>query len=609
MSSRSSSSPLPAGVVSLVLAVGLVLLVGCDGGDEAGPVVRARPVTLMALRETTPERAGTLTGVAESFRSEYVGFEVSGRIDYVKLLGRDVKGPTLDAKGDLVPGMEGDPIARIDATRIEQALESTRRQLEASRRALDAKKVDAGSLGPAEVNRAEAQTAAARDDLASAESQVRAREADAALAQEELARRERLFADGAVSKSELDQAQRNFDSAAAQLEQARSGVKAKAQTVTSYEAAVDTAKGSLALKLAQVRMSEADVLSLEQELVRAEQNVRDSVLLAPYSGRITEVTIGEGGFAAAGAPVVRLTMMNPIKVVLTATAEESREIQVGGLVRVRPRNLEEFGEAGTDGRGAIIGRVLYRPDVADASTRTFRVEVVVTNLRKSRSRTLEGKTVHAVHEIRPVLRRDFRVDEAGSDEPLFVSADTILEEDGKSYVLKLPGLGVLDAVKVDPRAAIKPEKIEVTLADRYCTLLSYRFVMVASGGEGLRPGDILIGDPRPEQLDGATMVADDWALRPGDIVAVETELGSLPTGLYVPVDAIRELNGETSVFTVDAANVARRVAVTVHESHRDLRRIEGEGLTSGTSIAVSGIHYLADGDEVRVTGKVGGPDR
>jgi multidrug efflux pump subunit AcrA (membrane-fusion protein) len=122
---------------------------------------------------------------------------------------------------------------------------------------------------------------------------------------------------------------------------------------------------------------------------------------------------------------------------------------------------------------------------------------------------------------------------------------------------------------------------------------------------GLGEGDPLIlvppGTAAPdERYGGGVVVAGaTWALRPGELVPVNFVLDKIPTGFYVPMNAIRELNGAHSVFVVrDGA--ARRLPVTVHETFHDLRRIEGEGLAAGDAIVVEGAHYIGDGDAVRI---------
>ena len=40
--------------------------------------------------------------------------------------------------------------------------------------------------------------------------------------------------------------------------------------------------------------------------------------------------------------------------------------------------------------------------------------------------------------------------------------------------------------------------------------------------------------------------------------------------------------------------------MTVHESYQELRRIQGEGIETGTQVITGGAHYVSDGQVVRV---------
>ena len=113
-------------------------------------------------------------------------------------------------------------------------------------------------------------------------------------------------------------------------------------------------------------------------------------------------------------------------------------------------------------------------------------------------------------------------------------------------------------------------------------------------------------EPRPEHLKGAVMSAFDWVIRPGDIVPVSFDLGELPAGFYVPVEAILTLNGAASVFVVGEGGRARSIPVTLHETVGLQRRIEGNGLEDGMRVILEGLHYVGEGDRLRVVQKIGG---
>jgi hypothetical protein len=84
---------------------------------------------------------------------------------------------------------------------------------------------------------------------------------------------------------------------------------------------------------------------------------------------------------------------------------------------------------------------------------------------------------------------------------------------------------------------------------------------------------------------------------------VSLQLGTTPRGYYVPVDSITVVEGRHALYTVEDGT-ARLHAVDVFESHRDLRRIEGEALAPGVAVVVVGLHYLSEGQAVNVVGQL-----
>ena len=92
------------------------LFCACSGSGDAPPPEVVRPVTVVVLEQSAPELSGRLTGLAEPYRQDEVGFEVSGRVALVRDVGLEVEGPILDAAGGLVRGLlrwrEPDPVER-----------------------------------------------------------------------------------------------------------------------------------------------------------------------------------------------------------------------------------------------------------------------------------------------------------------------------------------------------------------------------------------------------------------------------------------------------------------------------------------------------------------
>ena len=112
-----------------------------------------------------------------------------------------------------------------------------------------------------------------------------------------------------------------------------------------------------------------------------------------------------------------------------------------------------------------------------------------------------------------------------------------------------------------------------------------------------RPGQR--AKPKPS---GLAIGRSSWLLRPGDLVPVRFLLHTTPRGLYVPVDVITIIDDKHVLYVVEK-NTARAMEVTVHETYRELRRIEGAQIGPGTQVIVGGMHYVSDGQPVTIVGE------
>ncbi len=549
-------------------------LVGCSKEEPAQHGVRARPVTVTPLLAAAPPRRDRVTGVVEPHRREPIGFEVSGRIERSIFLGKEVKGPELDDAGEPIGGEEGDVIATLDPTRYRQSVRAAELRLRAAAAREASVRIEADELRPIDVDKAEAMERGARQELNAAE---------AALdnATRDFRRAEELVRGGTISRSEFDRAKSAFDNATATAEAAREAVTGRAADVRNAEA-------SLGLARSQLELARAEVAEAEQGLELAHIELEDCTLRAPFDGRITEVHSGRGSFVQPGEPVVTLTLMDPMKVVLTVSAEENRRIQLGAGVRLTSKDLALFSSSGW-----LPGIVMGKAEVADPATRTFRIEVMARNLR----RDVGADDVMLAERVMPVLRR-----RAFRDGPLFVAVECLERDAEGDWVYRIPGARFGRQSGPAFSEVFRPERMRVELGEARMTLISYPMVHVRDGS-GLEEGDLLLSRPTPAALDGVTLDRSDWALLPGDLVSVELDLRDLPGGYWVPIRALTHLNGRTSLFVVEDS-VCREIVVALAESLGDRRRVESDELTDGMLLVVSGSHYLATGDRVVVTAEL-----
>jgi len=569
----------------------------CSSADDVAPETPARPVTVLELRSEIPRGELLATGVVEPYRSSDIGFEVGGRILGMVDPGQELAGPLLDADGQLLldgdgnPRREGDVVAVLDDTRYRQAVEATRLKLESTRKQLAAQQVDLDELASAQLEGAKAQSQAAAAEVAAAREDISSAEAALELARTTAERNRTLAETGAVSRSVVDESEAQLTTSQAKLEQARRRVDSMLQAQRAADADVAAAEGSILLKKANLETTEAQIKELENELQRARTDLESCVLRAPFSGRLVSAAVASGTFVQPGQPVGTLVMMAPVKVVFTASAGQDRQLSLGMGVRVYPdQGTPDLLEEG------IVGTVYEKGEVADPGTRTFRVGILVRNPLLNGD--IDGDVAAPGTGIFPAIARTM-----DADAPLWVNMDCVFEEGNQAYVLHLPELR-LTQVERDLEAAYRPERVAVTLADEWDQIDRWSLRRLGDAG-GLVQGDALVMNPDPTAQDELVHLAGrQWALRPGDLVRIGLDLDRPPKGIWVPVSAISERNGSTSVARLDDERI-ELLEVQVHEAYQELRRVEAEGLGEGSRIVSRGVHYVSDGERVRVVGTEG----
>lgn len=394
-------------------------------------------------------------------------------------------------------------------------------------------------------------------------------------------------------QARLDSENQNLYSINAELERALKTLNRQKRILkqgAGNQQAVDDATSAYRSLAARQGQQQARVKETTERLNQAKEDLEDAILRAPFTGRITGIHVTQGAVIEAGTPVVTLTLMDPIQVQVAVSADHDRRIQTGDRAFLYPKNpLDPNGKT-----VEVPALVFEKGSVADPDTHTFRIDLMARNQRLGIEAFVpETAGLPLVDEFLPVARRY-----QGETGALFVPIDSVYKEDDNDYVLRLPGVGFRDDTRRDAVGKHLPEKIAVELGDEYLTVVKWNFRSLKQGGE-LREGDFLVLKPRAEYQNGLAIGRPQWLLRPGDLVPVRFLLDATPRGFYVPVDAITTVDDRQAVFVV-AAGVARLRIVTVHESYQELRRIQGEGIGTGTRVITGGMHFVSDGEAVRI---------
>ena len=572
----------------------LILLASACSDSPQGEMQReSTPVTLASVMLEKPSAGLHLTGVVVPFREERIAFEVAGRLISVENVGFEASGAVYDEQTKLV--REGTVLAEIDDARYVFALESARLRKASAEKNLEAMRIDLGDVAKADLDANEARLQVAETQLGALVENLNAARSDLKLARTNLERERNLLRQGASAQATLDQVENRFRSADATVKRLEAELLAQRESLSTNRAAVAAAEAALKLKEAQIEATQAEIDELEQSLQVAARDLSSCKLRAPFDGRVTVQHVGRGTFVNAGTDIVTMTLFDPIKIQIAVSSEQNRRILPGMPVKIqvnRPGE-EQF----------VFGAVTARKEVADASTRTFTVDILVRNPRILR-RDGHVRTADApISRFFPAHSR-----RAALDGPRYVNTQCLFEQGGKFYVLKLPdSRWGTERLEVG-REKVLPEKVEVTLQDEYIMILQWSCRSVGSPDD-LQDGDLMIMKPETfldengEPVELTLRDDNGWTLLPGDLVTLDIALmsdGEQGSSLYVPADTI-VTQGERAWVFVRRDGRAVKIPVTLLQMAGDLRAVEAEDLKPEDELIRFGRHYVSDGDHVHVS--------
>ena len=132
------------------------------------------------------------------------------------------------------------------------------------------------------------------------------------------------------ARAVLDEAKFNRDRAARLVEQ---GVIAKAEFDTA-NAAYKVAEGRYQDSYEEIRNRQGLLAQRRSELALARQQLKDTAVTAPLDGIVEEKTTSVGEYLAAGAPLVNIVRMDPLRLRAEIPERESHTVRTGQDVRV-----------------------------------------------------------------------------------------------------------------------------------------------------------------------------------------------------------------------------------------------------------------------------------
>ncbi|WP_294925366.1 efflux RND transporter periplasmic adaptor subunit [uncultured Paracoccus sp.] len=170
---------------------------------------------------------------------------------------------------------------------------------------------------------------------------------------------------GTVVRQGDELARLSADDREARLAQAQAQLAAATRTAEAAQQLADRGVGP-GLE-AQARQAE---LQAARAALRAiELDIENTTLRAPVSGIINRVILDTGSYVAPGGEVLEIVKNDPLLAIVDVQQSEIRNIRPG-----MPASVRFIGDQGT-----VEGRVSFVAPLADAATRTFRVEIEIPN--------------------------------------------------------------------------------------------------------------------------------------------------------------------------------------------------------------------------------------
>lgn len=168
----------------------------------------------------------------------------------------------------------------------------------------------------------------------------------------------------AEARAALEEAEIN-DRAASQLSE---GGYASDTRVAATRAGVSSAKAAVQAAQSGVEGAKSQVQTAEAAVAAAEKEIERLTITAPFSGLLESDSAELGMLLQAGSDCATILQLDPIKLVGFLPENEVDRVETGAQAGARLATGDE-----------VTGKVTFLSRSADASTRTFRIEVQVPN--------------------------------------------------------------------------------------------------------------------------------------------------------------------------------------------------------------------------------------
>ena len=120
----------------------------------------------------------------------------------------------------------------------------------------------------------------------------------------------------------------------------------------------------------QTLLIEANVENIKARLNRFKKSLKDTRVMAPIDGVVSERKVSVGEYVKVGAELFKIVDSNPLKLAFTIPENSAGEIKIGQKVQVQPRAFADK---------TFQGKIYFINPKVDIETRTVEVKAWVDN--------------------------------------------------------------------------------------------------------------------------------------------------------------------------------------------------------------------------------------
>ena len=282
------------------------------------------PVQVVKVQPGEMKTFLTVTGLVEPEETVRVNAKIMGQVKEVLVTeGEEVK--------------KDDILIRLDDEQIHLQIAQAKATLDSAQASLE--KVKAGAR-PQEINQAEAAMQQSKINLDSAE--------------ENYLRMEKLLSEGAVSQQQFDQAKGQYEITEAQYRAAKE----------RYELVKEGASQE------DIRSVEAQVRQTQSTMEIAESQLRNTVIRAPVSGKITGISVKTGEIVSSAVPLLSILDISELYLKSGISEKDIASVQIGQeadiLIDAFPQEI-------------FSGEVISKGAIVDPVSKTMEIKIKIIN--------------------------------------------------------------------------------------------------------------------------------------------------------------------------------------------------------------------------------------